>query len=81
MGVTKAAGDAMRLADILRSAEDDVAAALPAYATERMGFGKAVVHHAQSLGAFLQGSNTPAARSHHTPEAVMREIAVTRDFP
>jgi hypothetical protein len=46
-----------------------------------MRFGNAVVRHAQSLGAFLQGSDTPAARSHHTPEAVMREIAVTRDFP
>lgn len=80
MGVTKAAGDAMRLADVLRSAENDVTAALPVYATDRIRFGAAVVRHAQSLGAFLQGSDTAAARGHHTPEAVMREIAVTRDF-
>ena len=81
MGVTKAAGDAMRLAGILHTADNDVPAALPLYAAERVRFGTAVVQHARELGAFLQGSNTEAARSHHTPEAVMREIAVTRDFP
>jgi len=80
MGVTKAAGDAMRLADTLRTAENDVPAALGAYEQERARFGAAVVAHARELGAFLQGHNTEEARRHHTPEAVMREIAVTRDF-
>ena len=81
MGVTKAAGDAARLADLLRDTGDDVSTALPAYARERTRFGAAVVAHARDLGAFLQGSESDAARAHHTPEAVMREIAVTREFP
>lgn len=80
MGVTKAAGDAMQLADLLRTSDNDVAAALPSYAAERGRFGAAVVQHARELGAFLQGSETAAARAHHTPEAVMNEIAVTRAF-
>jgi len=37
-----------------------------------------VVAHARMLGAYLQGC---ADTEHlHTPEAVMRDIAVTREF-
>jgi len=43
-------------------------------------FGAAVVEHGRELGAYLQGSDTAAARAHHTADAVMREIAVTREF-
>ena len=80
MGVTKAAGDAMVLCDDLRDADNDVAAALARYEADRARFGAAVVNHARELGAWLEGRNTPEARAHHTPEAVMREIAVTREF-
>lgn len=80
MGVTKGAGDAMRLADLLREADNDVPAALARYERERTRFGSAVVSRARALGAWLQGRTDTEARSHHTPEAVMREIAVTRDF-
>ena len=80
MGVTKAAGDAMVLADALRDLDNDVAAALARYETERAPFGAAVVNHGRELGAYLQGDTGSETRRHHTPEAVMREIAVTREF-
>ena len=80
MGVTKAAGDAMRLVDTLDEADGDVAAALARYDETRRPFGTAVVGHGRELGAYLQGSDSDEARRHHTPGAVMREIAVTREY-
>lgn len=80
MGVTKAAGDAMTLADLLRDVNDDVPAVLARYQAGRARFGSAVVNHARELGAYLQGSNTAEAARHHAPEAVMRETAVTLEF-
>jgi 2-polyprenyl-6-methoxyphenol hydroxylase-like FAD-dependent oxidoreductase len=80
MGVTKAAGDAMALADFLRESDNDVGAALARYQAERAQLGSAVVNHARELGAWLQGIDTEQARRHHTPEAVMAEIAVTRSY-
>ena len=80
MGVTKAAGDAMALVGALSSASDDVPAALCRYSAERARFGAAVVAHGRELGSYLEGSNAPTARGDHTPwQAVMREIAVTRE--
>ena len=80
MGVTKAAGDAMRLVDVLHDADGDVTAALARYDETRRPFGAAVVEHGRELGAYLQGSDAEAARQHHTADSVMREIAVTREF-
>lgn len=80
MGVTKAAGDAMVLADLLRESNNDVPAALARYRSLRLPFGAAVVDHGRELGSYLQGRRTEQARRHHTPEAVMSEIAVTRDY-
>lgn len=80
MGVTKAAGDAMALADLLRETDNDIASALSHYQARRMHFGSAVVSHGRELGAFLQGNDAPEAARHHTPQAVMSEIAVTREF-
>jgi 2-polyprenyl-6-methoxyphenol hydroxylase-like FAD-dependent oxidoreductase len=80
MGVTKAAGDAMVLADALRGSDNDVPAALARYRVRRLRFGSAVVNHGRELGAYLQGSNVEQSRRHHTPTAVMNEIAVTRAY-
>jgi len=80
MGVTKAAGDALLLADALRDADDKIPVALDRYQTGRARFGPAVVGRARELGSYLQGSDEPAAARHHTPEAVMREIAVEMKF-
>ena len=78
MGVTKGAGDARALADCLGRGNSDVPAALSKYESLRQDFNRAVVARGRELGAWLQGSNTPDAKRHHTPEAVMSEIAVTR---
>jgi 2-polyprenyl-6-methoxyphenol hydroxylase-like FAD-dependent oxidoreductase len=85
MGVSKAAGDAMALADALQAAGNDPFQALPRYSAQRVRFGCAVVMHARELGSYLEACNGDAAvrlrnAHHHTPAAVMRDIAVTRDF-
>ena len=78
MGVTKGAGDARALADCLGRGNNDVPGALLKYESLRQDFNRAVVARGRELGAWLQGSNAPDAKRHHTPEAVMSEIAVTR---
>jgi 2-polyprenyl-6-methoxyphenol hydroxylase-like FAD-dependent oxidoreductase len=80
MGVTKAAGDAMTLVDLLAAHRHDVSAILSEYDRRRRAFGASVVAHGRELGSYLEGARTEAARRHHTPDAVMREIAVTREY-
>jgi 2-polyprenyl-6-methoxyphenol hydroxylase-like FAD-dependent oxidoreductase len=80
MGVTKAAGDAMQLANSL-STHCHVVDALREYESRRVSFGAAVVTHARHLGAYMQAqtrSDTEKrmAEKYRTPEAVMRETAV-----
>lgn len=80
MGVTKGAGDATALVDCLLESGHDVPPALERYEARRLRFNAAVVARGRELGAWLEGIDTPAARRHRTPEAVMAEIAVTRDY-
>jgi 2-polyprenyl-6-methoxyphenol hydroxylase-like FAD-dependent oxidoreductase len=80
MGVTKGAGDALALAACLRETGNDVPPALERYEARRLRFDAAVVAHGRELGAWLQGSDTEEARRHHTPEAVLAEIAVPRGY-
>jgi 2-polyprenyl-6-methoxyphenol hydroxylase-like FAD-dependent oxidoreductase len=80
LGVSKAGGDAMALADALAKA-GGVDAALAAFNEERCRFGAAVVTHARRLGAYMQAQlKTPEERAmaerYRTPEVVMRETAV-----
>lgn len=84
MGVTKAAGDAMAIARAL-SGHESVSAALEAYSAERVQVGQAVVEHARHLGAYMQAQlkseqDREMAERYRTPEAVMRETAVSRRF-
>jgi 2-polyprenyl-6-methoxyphenol hydroxylase-like FAD-dependent oxidoreductase len=81
MGTTKAACDALFLARALQDAGDDVPTALARYQAGRAPYGAGVVAHGRELGAHLQGIDTPEAGRHHTPEGVMTEIAITRDYP
>ncbi|MGE0715771.1 MAG: FAD-dependent monooxygenase [Alphaproteobacteria bacterium] len=80
MGVTKAAGDAVALARAVADAPD-LPAALAAYDAARRPYGEKVIRRARHLGAYLQAQllsdeeRAEAAR-HHSPEAVMREVAV-----
>jgi 2-polyprenyl-6-methoxyphenol hydroxylase-like FAD-dependent oxidoreductase len=80
MGVTKGAGDALALAACLRETGNDIPAALERYESMRLKFDAAVVAHGRELGAWLQGSDAEEARRHHTPEAVLAEIAVPRGY-
>ncbi|MCW2238805.1 FAD binding domain-containing protein [Azospirillum canadense] len=81
MGVTKAAGDALALADALRDPGRPVPDALAAYERERVRFGSAIVAHARQLGAYMQAQlrtdeERANAERYRTPDAVMRETAV-----
>lgn len=84
MGVTKAASDAMALVEALQT-HDDVRSALNAYSAKRVPIGISIVQHARHLGAYMQAQLKDAgeremAERYRTPEAVMRETAVSRAF-
>ncbi len=79
MGVTKAAEDALALAEALHGARD-VPSALRDYERARSGHGAKVVARARHLGAYMQAQvRTPAERAmaerYRTPQAVLRETA------
>lgn len=79
MGVTKAAGDAVALADALR-AHDDVDEGLKVYEAARLRLGAVVIARARHLGAYMQAqikteSEREMAERYRTPAAVMRETA------
>jgi 2-polyprenyl-6-methoxyphenol hydroxylase-like FAD-dependent oxidoreductase len=79
-GVTKAAEDAMALADALRT-YGDVAAALAAFERERIPANRRIMQRGRELGGYLQPhllspAALAAAERHHTSQAVMSEIAV-----
>lgn len=67
------------------SGHESVSAALEAYSAERVQVGQAVVEHARHLGAYMQAQlkseeDREMAERYRTPEAVMRETAVSRRF-
>lgn len=79
-GITKAALDAVALADALEGvpdgapdgAPDDFTAALAEYETKRLAFGQALVDHSRRLGAAAL-----AAESVRDPEQVMRDYGAS----
>jgi 2-polyprenyl-6-methoxyphenol hydroxylase-like FAD-dependent oxidoreductase len=84
MGVTKAAGDALALVAALER-NNDAATALADYEQHRIAFGDTVVNHARHLGAYMQAqlktqAEQEMAERYRTPEAVMRETAVSTPF-
>ncbi len=79
MGVTKAAQDAMALADAL-AAHDSIPAALRSYDARRQPASAAVVQRARMLGGYMEAQarsaiDRAAADRHRTPAAVMAETA------
>ncbi len=63
MGVTKAAADAMALAEALEAADYDHRVALPLWEADRLRYGRAVVVRGQELGADLtEGAALAAGR-------------------
>jgi 2-polyprenyl-6-methoxyphenol hydroxylase-like FAD-dependent oxidoreductase len=85
MGVTKAAGDAVELADCLQRITDPVAA-LQAYEAPRLCLGRRIVSHARELGAYMQAQllaeeERDKAERTRAPVKVMRETAVPLAAP
>jgi 2-polyprenyl-6-methoxyphenol hydroxylase-like FAD-dependent oxidoreductase len=81
LGVTKAAGDAVALADAMIEHDSDIDAALRQYETARVAFGAAIVAHGRMLGLGIGPAETapgprPLVDYLRRPEVVMREIAV-----
>lgn len=83
MGVTKAAGDAVALTDLME--KFGIEDGLRKYGEERKLFGSQIVTHARHLGAYMQAQlktehEREMAERYRTPEAVMRETAVSPAF-
>ncbi len=79
-GVTKAAEDAMALASALHG-DADVASALARFEAARLAINRRILARGHELGGYLQptfasDAERAAAERHHTPQAVMEEIAV-----
>ncbi len=86
MGVTKAAEDAVALADALPATRTDVAAGVPAallaYDAARRTLGAAIVERARHLGAYMQAQvqfaeERAMATRYRTPRAVMVQTALS----
>ena len=73
MGVTKAAEDAMALADCL-NAHDDAPAALRAYERARLPEGAAVVQRARALGSYMQSQGLDPDRSSQALRGDARKV-------
>jgi 2-polyprenyl-6-methoxyphenol hydroxylase-like FAD-dependent oxidoreductase len=79
-GVTKAADDAVALAEALQ-AYDDVGEGLRAFERARLPVGRRIVERARHLGAYLQAERRSAAERNQsqrfsTSEAVLAETAL-----
>lgn len=83
MGVTKAGGDAVALADALAGGKP-IAAALEDYERVRQPFGTFIVGFARKLGAYMQAqvltqAEREAAEAYRSTAVIMRETAVSPD--
>lgn len=79
-GVTKAALDAVCLADAIAANKHDLNAALACYDRERQTFGRWVVNRGRQLGACLRSAGAPPCSERddlHRAERVMREHIAT----
>ncbi len=86
MGVTKAGGDAMALADALKAHPGDLPRALAAYESARLRVGRFIVEHGRNLGAPLtpvhhSDAERALAKTNATPDFVMRTAAVAPALP
>ncbi len=82
MGVTKAADDAVALADALVETNHDVERGLKRFEKARLPVGDQVIARARHLGAYMQAQISSEeerrmAETFRTPEAIMRETAVS----
>ena len=85
MGVTKAAEDAMALADMLAQADGGSPARLRAFETDRVAYGASIIARARHLGAYMQAQAKTAleremAERYRSPATVIRENAIPPPF-
>ncbi|MDA0230205.1 MAG: FAD binding domain-containing protein [Proteobacteria bacterium] len=86
MGVTKAAGDAVLLAELLTVFADDISHALEVYDTERCRYGRYLTAHSQRLGSQMKRSyateeERAEAEYYRRPETCLRNISLPPDPP
>lgn len=81
MGVTKAAEDAVALADALAAHSGDVAAALADYEQRRLRVGGLLVDHAKYLGGLLQSLQPDGTPEVHVMAEVLTRTAVPPVLP
>lgn len=86
MGITKAAGDAVLLADLLVAFPENYLHALKIYSVERCRYGQYLAEHARRLGSQMrQVYNTKEERTeteyHRRPDVCLKKIAVPPDPP
>jgi 2-polyprenyl-6-methoxyphenol hydroxylase-like FAD-dependent oxidoreductase len=84
MGVTKAAGDAVLLADLLAAFPDDIDHALEVYNAERCRYGRYLTHHSRLLGSqmkktFASEEERREAEFYRRPETCLKMISIPPD--
>jgi 2-polyprenyl-6-methoxyphenol hydroxylase-like FAD-dependent oxidoreductase len=82
MGVTKAALDALCLANSIRLFPEDLARALARYDALRSEFGRRCVARARRLGAFVEARSRPhggwtAEQLDQRPERLLKDVAAS----
>ena len=86
MGITKAAGDAVLLTDLLLAFQENPEHALKIYSAERCRYGQYLAEHARRLGSQMrQVYNTEEERTetdyYRRPDVCLKKIAVPPDPP
>lgn len=86
MGVTKAAGDAVLLAELVVAFPDDIGHALQVYDAERCRFGRYITAYARRLGSQMKHSYASEeerreAEYYRRPETCLRKISLPPDPP
>ena len=86
IGVTKAAGDAVMLAELLAAFPDDIDHALQVYDAERCRYGRYITAYSRLLGSqmkqeFASEEERREAEYYHRPETCLRKISLPPDPP
>ncbi len=86
MGVTKAAGDAVLLAELIAAFPGDIGHALQIFDAERCRYGRYIAAHSRRLGSQMKQSYASEeerieAEYYRRPETCLREISLPPDPP
>jgi 2-polyprenyl-6-methoxyphenol hydroxylase-like FAD-dependent oxidoreductase len=86
MGITKAAGDAVLLAELVTAFPNDIGHALQVYDMERSRYGSYLTAHARRLGSqmkrhYASEEERAEAEYYRRPETCLREISLPPDPP